>query len=274
MIVRGNGTGRGAQPRRGQVCELVLWEVDGGKPTFWEDTVSAGTIIVIVVVLVLVAVVAAVASMLLRRRAAEAIGARRGRIGPAGRRGLASARHRRSSPSAASASTGWASSRSATSGEPPTPASGMSPQEQFVDNPAQPVEAAAAMIAAVTADLGYDITDQRAAPRRTSPSTTGAISTAYRQARTTAARAWTRPAPRPQRRALIGYRVLFLRPARIVRRGRARSWPDSGGARVGGGQGARPAAVAAGHPGAALEDQAPGRRRQRASHPVLTAARS
>jgi hypothetical protein len=76
-----------------------------------------------------------------------------------------------------------------------------------VDNPAQSVRAAAAMIAAVTADRGYELTDHEQLLTDLSVYH-GRYLDGYRQARGTAARAG-QASTEALRRALISYRVLF-----------------------------------------------------------------
>ena len=222
---------------------------------------SAGTIIVIVVVLVLLAVAAAVVSMRISRGTTERTvhGAEYDRladeIGP--RKAQAEFAKRRQRVDGLGIKSLSDERRAAYTGQWDVA------QEQFVDNPAQSVRAAAAMIAAVTADRGYEVTDHEQLLTDLSVYH-GRYLDGYRQARTTAAPG----RPGQHRGTAAGADQLpgpLLRPARTGRRRRAGSWPDSAGARAGDGQGARPAAVAAGHPGAAPEDQAPGRRRQPAT---------
>jgi len=119
--------------------------------------VSASTIIVIVVVLVLVAAAAALASMMIRRKAAgrTMLGAEydrlAGEVGP--RKAQAEFAKRRQRVDGLGLRSLSDERRAAYTAQWEVA------QEQFVDNPVQSVRAAAAMIAAVTADLGYDVTD-------------------------------------------------------------------------------------------------------------------
>ena len=167
---------------------------------------SAGTIIVIVVVLLLVAAAAAAASMLLSRRAAARtmLGAEYSRladeVGPRKARAEFAKRRQRvdglglrslSDERRASYTRQWDVA-----------------QEQFIDNPAQSVRAAAAMIAAVTADRGYEVTDHEQLLTDLSVYH-GRHLDGYRQARATAARAG-QASTEALRRALISYRVLFF----------------------------------------------------------------
>ncbi len=167
---------------------------------------SAGTIIVIVVALLLVAAVAAAASMLLRRRAAERtmLGAEYERladeVGP--RKAQAEFAKRRQRVDGLGIKSLSDERRAAYTGQWDVA------QEQFVDNPAQSVRAAAAMIAAVTADRGYDITNHEQLLTDLSVYH-GRYLDGYRQARTTAARAG-QASTEALRRALISYRVLFF----------------------------------------------------------------
>jgi hypothetical protein len=168
--------------------------------------VSAGTIIVIVVILVLVAAAAAVTSMLLRRKAgtrslhgaeydrlADEVGPRKAQAEFAKRRqrvdglGLKSLSDERR----AAYTSQWEVA-----------------QEQFVDNPAQSVRAAAAMIAAVTADRGYDVTSHEQLLTDLSVYH-GRYLDGYRRARKVAGRAG-QATTEDMRRALLSYRVLFF----------------------------------------------------------------
>jgi hypothetical protein len=168
--------------------------------------VSAGIIIVIVVVLLLVAAAAAVASMLLTRRSAERtmlgaeyrrladeVGPRKAQAEFAKRRqrvdglGLKSLSDERKAAYAAQ----WDVA-----------------QEQFIDNPAQSVRAAAAMIAAVTADRGYDVTNHEQLLTDLSVYH-GRYLDGYRRARKVAGRAG-QATTEDLRQALLGYRVLFF----------------------------------------------------------------
>jgi hypothetical protein len=197
--------------------------------------VSAGTIIVIVVVLALVAAAAAIASMLLRRRAAErtVFGAEydrlAGEVGP--RKAQAEFAKRRQRVDGLGLRPLSDERRAAYASQWDVA------QEQFVDSPAQSVRAAAAMIAAVTADRGYDVTNHERLLTDLSVYH-GRHLDGYRQARTTAARTG-QASTEALRRALISYRALFLDLL-----------GSSGAAGQGPGQTpAEPASAAAGVPG-------------------------
>ena len=202
----GTGPDAARNTRPAPVWELVPWEVDGGKPTFREDTVSAGTIIVIVVVLALVAAAAAVASMLLRRRTAERtmLGAEydrlAGEVGP--RKAQAEFAKRRQRVDGLGLRS-LSDERRAAYADQWNVA-----QEQFIDSPAQSVRAAAAMIAAVTADRGYDVTDHERLLTDLSVYH-GRYLDGYRRARKVADRAG-QATTEELRQALLGYRVLFF----------------------------------------------------------------
>ena len=167
---------------------------------------SAGTIIVIVVVLVLLAVVAAMVSMRISRRTTERAihGAEYDQladeIGP--RKAQAEFAKRRQRVDGLGIKPLSDERRAAYTGQWDIA------QEQFVDNPAQSVRAAAAMIAAVTADRGYEVTDHEQLLTDLSVYH-GRYLDGYRQARTTAARAG-QASTEALRRALISYRVLFF----------------------------------------------------------------
>lgn len=167
---------------------------------------SAGTIILIVVVLVLLAVVAAVVSMRISHRTTERSvhGAEydrlAGEIGP--RKAQAEFAKRRQRVDGLGIKSLSDERRAAYTGQWDVA------QEQFVDNPAQSVRAAAAMIAAVTADRGYEVTDHEQLLTDLSVYH-GRYLDGYRQARTTAARAG-QASTEALRRALLGYRALFF----------------------------------------------------------------
>ena len=118
---------------------------------------SAGTIILIVVVLLLVAVAAAVVTMLISRRSTQRTmhGPEYDRladeVGP--RKAQAEFAKRRQRVDGLGIKSLSDERRAAYTGQWEVA------QQQFIDNPVQSVRAAAAMIAAVTADLGYDVTD-------------------------------------------------------------------------------------------------------------------
>jgi hypothetical protein len=167
---------------------------------------SAGTIIVIVVVLVLVAAGAAVISMLTRRRAGERTmqGAEYDRlVDEVGqRKAQAEFAKRRQRVDGLGIKPLSDERRAAYTGQWETA------QEQFVDNPAGSVRAAAAMITAVTADRGYDVTDHEQLLTDLSVYH-GRYLDGYRRARTTVSRAG-QASTEALRRALLSYRVLFF----------------------------------------------------------------
>jgi hypothetical protein len=167
---------------------------------------SAGTIIVIVVVLVLVAAAAAVISMLMRRKTSERTmyGAEYERladeVGP--RKAQAEFAKRRQRVDGLGIKSLSDERRAAYTGQ------WDAAQEQFVDNPAGSVRAAAAMITAVTADRGYDTTDHDQLLTDLSVYH-GRHLDGYRDARRTVGRAG-QASTEALRRALLSYRVLFL----------------------------------------------------------------
>jgi hypothetical protein len=81
-------------------------------------------------------------------------------------------------------------------------------QEQFVDNPAQSVRSAGAMITAAAADRGYDVTDHDQLLTDLSVYH-GRYLDGYRRAFETTRRAG-QASTEALRRALLGYRVLFF----------------------------------------------------------------
>lgn len=167
---------------------------------------SAGTIIVIVVVLVLVAAVAAVTSMLVRRRTTER--AMHGpeyerladEVGP--RKAQAEFAKRRQRVDGLGLRPLSDERRTAYTGQWDVA------QEQFIDNPAQSVRAAAAMIASVTADLGYDVSDHEQLLKDLSVYH-GRYLDGYRHARKIAGRAGE-AGTEDLRQALLDYRALFF----------------------------------------------------------------
>lgn len=167
---------------------------------------SAATIIVIVVVLLLVAAAAAVVSMLMRRRTAERTvhGAEYDRLADevGQRKAQAEFAKRRQRVDGLGIKSLSDERRAAYSGQWETA------QEQFVDNPAGSVRAAAAMITAVTADRGYDVTDHEQLLTDLSVYH-GRHLDGYRRARTTVGRAG-QASTEALRRALLGYRSLFF----------------------------------------------------------------
>jgi hypothetical protein len=167
--------------------------------------VSAGTIIVIVAVLVLVAAAAAIASMLIRRKAAgrSMHGAEYDRlaqeVGP--RKAQAEFAKRRQRVDGLGLRPLSAERRTAYTGQ------WQVAQEQFIDNPAQSVRAAAAMIAAVTADIGYDVSDHEQLMKDLSVYH-GRHLDGYRRARKITGRAGEAPTE-SLRQALLSFRALF-----------------------------------------------------------------
>jgi hypothetical protein len=167
---------------------------------------SAGTIIVIVVVLVIVAAAAATASMLIRRKAAG-----RSMHGPEYDRLAQEVGPRK-------AQAEFAKRRQRVDGLGLRPLSDeqrtayvgqwQAAQEQFIDNPAQSVRAAAAMIASVTADRGYDVTNHEQLLTDLSVYH-GRYLDGYRRARKIAGRAGEAPTE-SLRQALLSYRALFF----------------------------------------------------------------
>ena len=174
---------------------------------------SAGTIIVIVVVLVLVAAAATAASMLIRRRTTgrSMHGAEYERladeVGP--RKAQAEFAKRRQRVDGLGLRPLSDERRTAYTGQ------WQVAQEQFIDNPAQSVRAAAAMVAAVTADRGYDVTNHEQLLTDLSVYH-GRHLDGYRRARKIAGRA----AAGPDRGPAAGAAQLpnaLLRPARVAR---------------------------------------------------------
>ena len=167
---------------------------------------SAGTIIVIVVVLVLVAAAAAAASFVIRRRTTERSmhGAEYDRlaeeVGP--RKAQAEFAKRRQRVDGLGLRPLSAERRTAYTGQ------WQVAQEQFIDNPAQSVRAAAAMIAAVTADIGYDVSDHEQLMKDLSVYH-GRHLDGYRRARKITGRAGEAPTE-SLRQALLSYRALFF----------------------------------------------------------------
>jgi hypothetical protein len=167
---------------------------------------SAGTIIVIVVVLVLVAAAAATASMLTRRRTTKRSmhGAEYDRladeVGP--RKAQAEFAKRRQRVDGLGLRPLSDERRTAYTGQ------WQVAQEQFIDNPAQSVRAAAAMVAAVTADRGYEVTNHEQLLTDLSVYH-GRYLDGYRRARKIAGRAAEAPTE-ALRQALLSYRALFF----------------------------------------------------------------
>jgi hypothetical protein len=166
----------------------------------------AATIIVIVVVLVLVAAAAAGMSMLMRRRAAQRTmqGAEYDRLADevGQRKAQAEFTKRRQRVDGLGIKPLSDERRAAYAGQWETA------QEQFVDNPAGSVRAAAAMITAVTADRGYDVTDHEQLLTDLSVYH-GRYLDGYRRARGTVSRA-SQASTEALRRALLSYRALFF----------------------------------------------------------------
>ena len=167
---------------------------------------SAGTIIVVVVVLVLVAAAAAAASMLIRRRTTQRSmhGAEYDRladeVGP--RKAQAEFAKRRQRVDGLGLRPLSDERRTAYTGQ------WQVAQEQFIDNPAQSVRAAAAMVAAATADRGYDVTNHEQLVTDLSVYH-GRYLDGYRRARKIAGRAAEAPTE-ALRQALLSYRALFF----------------------------------------------------------------
>jgi hypothetical protein len=171
-----------------------------------EVTMSAGTIILIVLILVIVAVAAAVLSTRMRRRAAERdlVGPEydrlAGEIGP--RKAKAEFERRRQRVDGLGIRPLSAERRTAYTGQ------WDSAQEQFVDNPGQAVSAAGAMVAAVAADRGYEVTDHDQLMTDLSVYH-GRLLDGYRHAQETTGRA-DEATTEALRRALLDYRGLFF----------------------------------------------------------------
>jgi hypothetical protein len=167
---------------------------------------SAAIIIVIVVVLVLVAAAAAIVSMLTRRRAAARAmqGAEYDRLaGEIGqRKAQAEFAKRRQRVDELGIKSLTDERRAAYAGQWETA------QEQFVDNPAGSVRAAAAMISAVAADRGYEVADHDQLLTDLSVYH-GRHLDDYRRGRTTVGRAG-QASTEALRRALLGYRALLF----------------------------------------------------------------
>jgi hypothetical protein len=167
--------------------------------------VSAG-IIVLIVVLVIIAAVAAVASTRIRRNAAERklLGPEYDRladeVGP--RKANEEFDKRRQRVDGLGVTTLSDERRTAYVGQ------WDAAQEQFIDSPAQAVNAAGALITAVAADRGYEVTDHDQLLTDLSVYH-GRYLDGYRNARQTTARAGE-ATTEALRRALLGYRGLFL----------------------------------------------------------------
>jgi hypothetical protein len=168
--------------------------------------VSAGTIIVIVVVLLAAAAAAAAASMLIRRRTTERSmhGAEYDRLADevGQRKAQAEFAKRRQRVDGLGLRPLSDERRTAYTGQ------WQVAQEQFIDNPAQSVRAAAAMVAAVTADRGYDVTNHEQLLTDLSVYH-GRYLDGYRRARKIAGRAAEAPTE-ALRQALLSYRALFF----------------------------------------------------------------
>ena len=167
---------------------------------------SAGTIILIVVILVIVAVVAAVASMRMRRGAAERnlVGPEYTRladeVGP--RKARAEFEKRRQRVDGLGLRSLSAERRTAYGRQ------WDAAQEEFVDNPAQAVNAAGALVTAVAVDRGYEVADHDQLVTDLSVYH-GRHLDGYREAGQTTERAG-RASTEALRRALLNYRVLFF----------------------------------------------------------------
>jgi hypothetical protein len=171
-----------------------------------EVTMSVGTVILIVLILVIVAALAAALSMRMRRRAAERslVGPEydrlAGEIGP--RKAKAEFDKRRQHVDGLGLRSLSAERRTAYTGQ------WDAAQEQFVDNPGQAVSAAGAMVAAVAADRGYEVTDHDQLMTDLSVYH-GRHLDGYRQAQETTGRA-DQATTEALRRALLDYRGLFF----------------------------------------------------------------
>jgi hypothetical protein len=196
--------------------------LDGRLGDVLEVTVTAGTIILIVVILVIVAVAAAVMSIRMRRRAAERnlVGPEYDRladeVGP--RKAKAEFEKRRQRVDGLGIRPLSAERRSAYTGQ------WNAAQEQFIDNPAQSVSAAGALVTAVALDRGYEVTDQDQLMTDLSVYH-GRHLDGYRRARQTTGQA-RQATTEALRRALLDYRRLFydlLESARGDGHGPARS---------------------------------------------------
>jgi hypothetical protein len=171
-----------------------------------EVTVSAGVIAVIVIILVLVAAGAAVASTRLSRGAAERSlpGPEYDRlakeIGP--RQAKAEFAKRRQRVDGLGLSDLSDERRAAYLGQ------WTAAQEQFVDSPGPAVRSAGALVTAVAADRGYEVTDQGQLLTDLSVYH-GRYLDGYRKALEVTGRV-DKATTEAMRQALLGYRVLFL----------------------------------------------------------------
>jgi hypothetical protein len=167
--------------------------------------VSAGITILIVLILIVVAVAAAVLSIRMRRRAADRnlVGPEYDRladeIGP--RKAKAEFEKRRQRVHGLGIRSLSAARRTAYAGQ------WDAAQEQFVDNPAQAVSAAGALVTAVAVDRGYELTDDDQLMTDLSVYH-GRHLDGYRRARQTTGRAGE-ATTEALRRSLLDYRVLF-----------------------------------------------------------------
>jgi hypothetical protein len=167
---------------------------------------SAGTIILIVVILVIVAVATAVMSTRMRRRVAERnlVGPEYDRlvdeVGP--RKARAEFEKRRQRVDGLGIKSLTPERRSAYAGQWDTA------QEQFIDRPAQAVNAAGALITAVGVDRGYEVTDHDQFMTDLSVFH-GRHLDGYRNARLTTERA-EQATTEALRRAMLSYRELFF----------------------------------------------------------------
>jgi hypothetical protein len=167
---------------------------------------SAGTIILIVLILVIVAVATAVMSMRMRRRVAERnlVGPEYDRlvdeVGP--RKARAEFEKRRQRVDGLGIKSLTPERRSAYAGQWDTA------QEQFIDRPAQAVNAAGALITAVGVDRGYEVTDHDQFMTDLSVFH-GRHLDGYRNARLTTERA-EQATTEALRRAMLSYRELFF----------------------------------------------------------------
>jgi hypothetical protein len=167
---------------------------------------SAGTIILIVLILVIVAVATAVMSTRMRRRVAERnlVGPEYDRlvdeVGP--RKARAEFEKRRQRVDGLGIKSLTPERRSAYAGQWDTA------QEQFIDRPAQAVNAAGALITAVGVDRGYEVTDHDQFMTDLSVFH-GRHLDGYRNARLTTERA-EQATTEALRRAMLSYRELFF----------------------------------------------------------------
>jgi hypothetical protein len=168
--------------------------------------VSAGTVILLVLVLVIVAVAAALASRIVHRQARQRrrVGAEFTRLvreaGPRKAKAVFAERRRRVDgldikPLSDARRAGYARQWTAA-------------QERFIDSPPQAASAAAALVTAVAAERGYDVSDDGQLLVDLSVHH-GLYLDEYRRATQTTARA-AAAATEELRQALLGHRALFM----------------------------------------------------------------